>query len=173
MNESVESFMNISITNTTNDILAFKPSISILVCAGVGISLNALIAFAIVSMERFHEPRNILWLIGVIFSNPVAIVTNIIEFVVLYGPSIGGLNPKTYIQNSTKETSFTATASTRSCDCAATMMENNRNSILFVHVIHVGTETISKLEVEAAWTLVTGVFYYFVCCCLAPSSLSF
>ena len=117
MNESVESFMNVSITNTTNDILAFKPSISILVCAGVGVPLNALIAIAIVSMERLHKPRNIFWVIGVIFSNLVAIVTSIIEFVALYGPSIGGLNPKMYIQNSTKETSFTATASTRSCDC--------------------------------------------------------
>ncbi len=155
--------MNVSITNTTNDILAFKPSISILVCGGVGVPLNALIAIAIVSMERLHKPRNIFWVIGVIFSNIVAIVTSIIEFVALYGPSIGGLNPKMYIQNSTKETSFTASASTRSCDCATTMMENNRNSILFVHVVHVGTKTISKLEVEVAWTLVTGVFYYFVC----------
>jgi len=46
-----------------------------------------------------------------------------------------------------EETTFTS--STRNSQ----MLETNRNSTFFIHV---GSETISKLEVEAAWTLVMG-----------------
>jgi len=79
--------MNVSLSNSTNHILAFKP-MAILLCASVGIPLNSLIAFVIISMERLHKPRNIFWL-GVIFSNLFALVTSLIEFVALYGPSRG------------------------------------------------------------------------------------
>jgi len=86
MNDS-DRFVNISFSNSTSNVLAFKP-MAILVFASVGIPLNSLIAFVIISMERLHKPRNIFWL-GVIFSNLFALVTSLIEFVALYGPSRG------------------------------------------------------------------------------------
>lgn len=45
-----------------------------------------------------------------------------------------------------EETTFSSTRNSQ-------MQETNRNSTFFIHV---GSETISKLEVEAAWTLVMG-----------------
>ncbi len=85
---SLDYFTNSSLTNnTTNNILAFKP-IAILVCASVGIPLNALIASVIISTECLHKPRHIFWL-GVIFSNLFALVTSLIEFIALYGPNRG------------------------------------------------------------------------------------
>ena len=44
--------------------------------------------------------------------------------------------------------------SARFCECTTTLL-GNRNATFFVHV---GTETISRLEVGAVWTLVVGVF---------------
>ncbi len=79
-------FINSSLTNTT-EILAFKP-IAILVFVSVGMPLNALIGLVIITTEHLHKPRHIFWL-GVIFSNLFALVTSLIEFIALYGPSRG------------------------------------------------------------------------------------
>lgn len=66
-------------------IVALKP-IAILFCAVIGIPLNGLIAFVIISMKRLHKPRNIFWL-GVTFSNEFALLTSLVEFMALYVPS--------------------------------------------------------------------------------------